>query len=303
MSLFTSPQATVLGALSDFERDWLCLQDGNSLTVVYSVWLSIWSVTFLMIWKRREAELAFLWGSEGFEATEQPRKQFKGIIIVNEETKREELVYGSLSMRYLIKTLSSAVILLCMFATAGCAFLAMSLKYRAPRTCNAALREHKEDLGCGHWAIAAEEIPVNATGWVIKTSAEYNAECCYDMEIPAEKTVWDSLTFTESKRWVIISSLTNLAVIQGMGFVYEAIADWLNGLENYRTATEYKDHLVVKNFAFQFVNNYFLLFYIAYLRQIKWGGAHRLQLKLHHVRSLAGLTCHPDARRGKQALR
>lgn len=207
--------------------------------------------------------------------------------MVNEETKREELVYGSLSMRYMVKSIGIAVILLCMSITAGCAFLAMGLKYRAPRTCNAALREHKEDLGCGHWAITEGEIPANATDWVVKTSAEYNADCCYDMEIPAEKSVWDNLTFTESKKWIIISSLTNLAVIQGMGFVYEMIAEWLNDLENYRTATEYKDQLIIKNFAFQFVNNYFLLFYIAYLRQIKWGGAH-----CRHVCSCASLIFH-----------
>lgn len=55
-----------------------CAQNENNLTIWYSVWLSIWSVVFLSVWKRREAELAFLWGSEGFEASEQPRTQFKG---------------------------------------------------------------------------------------------------------------------------------------------------------------------------------------------------------------------------------
>lgn len=255
----------------DFVR--LRPQDDNSLTVWYSVWLSIWSVVFLSVWKRREAELAFLWGSEGFEASEKPRNAFKGIIRVNEETKREELVYGSLGMRYVVKSVSVAVILTCMFVTATCAFLAMGLKFRAPRTCNAAIQEHKEDLGCGHWAITPEELPANDTGWVLKTADEYNKDCCYDMEIPAEEEAWNSLTFVDSKKWIIVSSLINLALIQGMGFIYEAVAEWLNELENYRTKTEYNDQLIIKNFAFQFVNNYFLLFYIAYLRQIDWGGA------------------------------
>ena len=56
--------------------------DQNGATLVYSVLLSVWSVLFLSVWKRREAELAFLWGSEGFEASQLPRKQFKGVIQV-----------------------------------------------------------------------------------------------------------------------------------------------------------------------------------------------------------------------------
>lgn len=232
-------------------------------------------MVFLSVWKRREAELAFLWGSEGLVHSEQPRSRFKGVVKVNEETKREEMVYGSTAMRYMVKAVSTAVILICMLVTASCAFVAMGLKFRAPRTCNAAIREHKEDLGCGHWAILPEEIPANATGWVVKSPAEYNEECCYDMEIPAEEDAWNDLQFIESYKWIIASSLLNLAVIQGMGLVYESIAEWLNDIENYRTPTEYEDQLIVKNFAFQFVNNYFLLFYISYLRQIDWAGTIR----------------------------
>jgi hypothetical protein len=42
----------------------------------------------------------------------------------------------------------------------------------------------------------------------------------------------------------------------------------LNNLENYRTETAFQDGLITKNFMFQFVNNYFILFYIAYLQQV-----------------------------------
>ena len=37
--------------------------------------------------------------------------------------------------------------------------------------------------------------------------------------------------------------------------------------ENHRTQTEWEDSLIIKSFAFQFVNNYFTLFYIGILRQ------------------------------------
>jgi len=76
----------------------------------------------------------------------------------------------------------------------------------------------------------------------------------------------------DKQYWKIVSSGLNLTIIISAGLIYEAIAAWLNGKENHRTSTEYNDNLIIKNFLFQFVNNYFILFYIAYLRQIEFGG-------------------------------
>ena len=38
--------------------------DKNPLTLMYSVYVGMWSVTFLEGWKRKEVEYRFLWGSE-----------------------------------------------------------------------------------------------------------------------------------------------------------------------------------------------------------------------------------------------
>ena len=46
-------------------------------------------------------------------------------------------------------------------------------------------------------------------------------------------------------------------------------ADSLCEWENHRTESEFENSRVTKNFLFQFINNYFVLFYIAYLREIK----------------------------------
>jgi hypothetical protein len=50
--------------------------------------------------------------------------------------------------------------------------------------------------------------------------------------------------------------------------IYESLALSLTDWENHRTKTEYMDQLILKNFGFQFINNYFVLFYIGYMRQI-----------------------------------
>ena len=159
---------------------------------------------------------------------------FTGVIKVNEETKREELVYGSTAIRYLVKIVSMLVIVLCMLITAGCAFGAMGLKFRAPRICNEALLETKADLGCADWTIIPKEVghigpdgdpeDENSTKvWLVKTTAEYNAECCYDHRLREEAIIWDNLSFWQSQKWVVTSSLINLAVIIVAGLVYEGL--------------------------------------------------------------------------------
>lgn len=99
--------------------------DANALTLYYSVLLSLWSVVFLSVWKRREKELAFLFGTEGFEQKQEARKEFKGVTYVNDETRHEEVEYDrSLPNklgRLAIRTLSTIVILTAMCMTSGLA--------------------------------------------------------------------------------------------------------------------------------------------------------------------------------------
>ena len=73
--------------------------DKNPLTVVYSIFLALWSTLFLEAWKRVENELKFQWGSEGFEMHEQPRPQFRGRIERHEITGVEKLVHKNLLKR------------------------------------------------------------------------------------------------------------------------------------------------------------------------------------------------------------
>ena len=58
------------------------LDEGNPvvliLNIVYSVFMTVWATVYLEYWRRREAELAVMWGQTTFEKTEVPRAQFKG---------------------------------------------------------------------------------------------------------------------------------------------------------------------------------------------------------------------------------
>jgi hypothetical protein len=74
--------------------------ESNPLVLAYSIFLSLWSTSFLEAWKRRENELKFQWGSEGFETTEQPRVHFSGVFEVHPLTGVEKLVHKNKYQRY-----------------------------------------------------------------------------------------------------------------------------------------------------------------------------------------------------------
>ncbi|GLE06180.1 hypothetical protein PINS_up015391 [Pythium insidiosum] len=62
------------------------------------------------------------------------------------------------------------------------------------------------------------------------------------------------------------ASTLNAIQIMVLNNIYSGIAEKLNKYENHRTDTEYEDHLIGKTFLFQFVNSYFSLFYVAFLK-------------------------------------
>ena len=64
----------------------------------------------------------------------------------------------------------------------------------------------------------------------------------------------------------IVPSVLNSLQIQVTNFLYQKLALWLNDFENHRTDTEYEDYLIAKTFAFQFINSYASLIYIAFFK-------------------------------------
>ena len=191
--------------------------EGNPLSLVYSIAVSFWSVYFLAMWGRREAELQFLWGTADFESNERPRPQFqmkKDLIKLelNEFTGLNEFVTKNPVLTYVKKAGSVATVGTFIVAVILAAVLAMYIKL-----------------------------------------------------------LDDTVLGNKAK---IAGSLFNVVCIVIFGKVYEDIAVTLNDWEHHRTQTEYEDSQIFKSFVFQIVNNYFVLFFIAFLKQgvINLGG-------------------------------
>jgi len=64
----------------------------------------------------------------------------------------------------------------------------------------------------------------------------------------------------------LVGSAANLVWMIAMNNVYLLLAKYINNLENHRTESAYEDSLIFKTSAFQFINSYFALFYVAFIK-------------------------------------
>ena len=210
--------------------------DNNPMTVTYSVYVGLWSITFLSTWGRRENELRFLWGTGGLSTKEDPRLEFSGEVVYNPDTGRTFKVPASMWRHRGKRVLSVLVVVFMMVATTLAATGATLLRYI-------------EDEDTKLFSDSAD----SSSG--IDKEAEIAALNFFEIQ-------W------KSKKFMVLSAATNLVIIIAFGIIFEMVAQRLTNYENHRTESDYANSLVVKNFCFQFVNNYFVLFYIGYMREI-----------------------------------
>jgi hypothetical protein len=298
--------------------------DENPLVAPYSIYLCIWTATFLSLWTRRENELKFLWGSEHYEDEQETRRQFVGVMEINKVTKKVKLKHKS-AAQYGCKLSCSytfSMVLICVVITG--AFSASMLRfYQAPPLCMdlglqpgeqgyIMARNHPDEMSCArcespvltdsdlHDEMLVPDYNTHNYTMVQYERAHYGPSFCEETCVPGEvleggielppspgcfinangTNVWNdgypSVTSAwEKSRWKYSSAAANTMLIVIFGNIYEKVAVSLNKWENHRTKTEYEDNLILKNFVFQFVNNYFVLFYIAYMRQVDLSFIHK----------------------------
>lgn len=210
--------------------------DNNPLTVTYSVYVGLWSIAFLSTWGRRENELRFLWGTKGLSRQQKPRLEFSGEVVYNPDTGRTFKVPKSMLAHRGKRVVSVLVVVFMMVTTVAAALGATLLRY------------------------LEDEDTKMFTDVVTSSSGA-------DMESKLADKNFFQLQWM-SKKFMVLSAATNLVIIVVFGWIFEQVALALTKFENHRTEADFANSLVVKNFCFQFVNNYFVLFYIGYMREI-----------------------------------
>jgi hypothetical protein len=213
----------------------------NPFTLAYSIYVGLWSISFLEAWARRENELQFLWGTAELKSIEEPRPEFDGVMETNFETGRQVLEHKSVVTYYLKMTVSTAVCVIFILFTIVSAMAAQTVRYIEPT--------NDDGLLCVDIKAALE-----------REQMDGSLDPAFDGVEPCH--------LLHRMKFKLGSSMLNLIIIGVYGFIFEGLADQLASWENHRTEAEYDNSRVAKNFLFQFINNYFVLFYIAYMREV-----------------------------------
>ena len=327
--------------------------DQNDLTLLYSVFVAVWSVAFLQSWERRERELSFLWGTEGLADSQEPRLEFVGRPKVVGFPGKETWVKDGYATPFLRRCASWALILLMMAATIAVSLIAEGLSSRKNEWWEKFDTSLEDDPGYGYIdelelqkiGEALQEISKNSflsdfaaqssdsgkvaawaehlmndtqTGWLSPQREEpicsiMYGQCtrsddpvedtCDDMidqgfcisnfnatlgipidpdpKLPNFGAAWKNSEYKNSKAkapmffprlneelWVVVAAFFNLFFLQLFAFIFKKMADRLNNWENHRLQSVHNRNLIIKLFAFAFVNNYFVMFYIAYFRHL-----------------------------------
>jgi len=280
--------------------------NNNWLMVPYSIFLCLWSAQFNSAWTRRENELKFLWGSELVEDEEPVRADFKGVLVIDPVTQDEEIQYYSSAARFTRIILSTCVSVAIVLSVVFMAFTATTVRFNnAPDPSTVYCAEMITFEGPLMFNGTQQNVTIDGidTGLpiVVNITEHLRIENIYskvECQALAEEETTDVLGIMDGisvihhvdekdvihttwidgwpagtsnfdkNKWGWLSALLNTLMIVIFGNVYESCAVSLTDWENHRTRTEYDDQLILKNFGFQFVNNYFVLFYIGYMRQI-----------------------------------
>ncbi|XP_058804828.1 anoctamin-4-like isoform X2 [Phymastichus coffea] len=204
----------------------------NPAIVYFAVFISVWSVFYLELWKRRAAELSYRWGLGQWDRTaDHSRPQYLSTLAnikifrvkekINPVTGEKEPHVSFWKVRVPATFFSFSVVLL-LTALALAAVFAVVL-YRMASITSTSLFGH--DIG------------YNISQSNYKTFA-----------IPA------------------IAAGINLVCILVLNFIYDWLAVYLTEMELLRTQSEFDDSLTLKVYLFQFINYYASIFYIAFLK-------------------------------------
>jgi hypothetical protein len=211
----------------------------NPASPIYSLIMMGWLPYFCKQWRAEEARLAFVWNVEDFEAGETARSGFFG-----------RLGKGIYSPEGYLVTLDDQ-------------------KHVASAPTDR-LMHHGE-----HWRRVAVSrlvmLPIASTLIIAVTSVLVFRST---LQLTFSTTRGVVVPFTpyplsERARVTIASVLGGAClaiVIQLTNRLYAWVAECLNTWENHRTQTKHEDGRILKEMTFKFVNSYFALFYVAFVK-------------------------------------
>lgn len=276
----------ILGAaLSLFDTFWLRpeIADGGGDRISY-IWVGVhggwalilvlWSSVYLATWTRRSKRLQLDWAGPAGVASFGD-KTAMGSDAVNPDFKAEAMRAG--------------------FYTAGDVWVDLTVGADAPSGSGAANAPPKMRIGRHKRAVVPERVSLIRNAAQTRERepwASRGRRICKEVvsTLILLTMVATCVGFTLAtmllrlvlRKWrpdsLFLVSIINSVVIMIFNMVWKSVAISLNNWENHRLERNTQNALVYKMFVFQFVNCYFILFYIAYGKRLNgelWGCAHR----------------------------
>ena len=213
------------------------------LVPYYCLLVAIWSTLFMEFWKRFNAKLVFRWDMTDFEVEEKERALFKPLEQKDERTGERKPVYkaGVYTKRGFVEVPKED-------------------------------REKYEQKHNGESLPELKFFPRAVTQKRQGVALSVAATCAVIVIIVAFSILYVRLLLGEKydgdgfKTGTSIAAIINGVSIAVLNVLYGIVARKLTEWENHRTNTEFEDNLSSKLFMFQFINSYFSLFYVAFLK-------------------------------------
>ena len=210
--------------------------DVHWIKPVFSGVIMLWSFVVMVTWRQRSNFLAHRWGTLNYEEQEITRPHFTGKYEFDEVTQEWTVVYAPWK-RWIKYSIS--VPLTFVFTTVS--LLGILLVYR--NRDNALARLYNDDTD--------EPFSFDFNPMVLFNSKPINA-VQLSTEHLQKKGFWFNMVF-----YPCVLGLT----LPLLNFILMRISYILNEFENYRTETEFRNHLIVKVFAFRFVCYFAAMYY------------------------------------------
>ena len=217
------------------------------MKLIYGIIMALWTTFFAESWKRRNAGLAHIWDVTDFEEEESPRPEFLSNFYLSRHWKstNKDKKFALINPMREAKG----------FYTADGRFIA-SDDPRAPMVKHFPLKYRYKvylrsipTLLTIAFTMIVGAVSLLVFKMLVGVSRDFTSRSFWGTAVGSR------LPTIFSPMWITI-----------MNTLYKGVAKSLNGLENYRTETEYEDALILKTTCFQFVNSYISLFYIAFIK-------------------------------------
>jgi hypothetical protein len=210
-------------------------------SLIYCFVVAVWTTLYAEAWKRQTAVLAQIWDVTDFEEEEDPRPEFlasyyRGRWRHDEAGSRFPILlnYGKMEKHHGFYTDDGR------FIKSSHPMAPEHKVFPAWLRTNTFIRSVPSMLFCAIIMISGA-----ASIMTFKMMVQFGFASGVPGMVP--------MVF--STIWITI-----------MNKIYAKVAGVFNDMENYRTETQYNDALILKTVAFQFVNSYITLFYIAFVK-------------------------------------